>query len=580
MKAAVELVDQRVGETVEALRDRLAGIIGITPTDTGRYLDVDERRLRSAALTVLTLKLYCGLDDADALDAVVDGKDDYGVDAIVVSSVTGTRFKLTFIQSKLHDRLDGACNYEQGAVTEMISALETLLDPDAEFAGNSRLTRQVDHFRKLLREGRIPDVTVLMASNGRTWVDAVETRIKDAVRRKKLPSKWIHFGPTEMHRLWHPTEPVNDTIKLQGKYLEEEIGGHRVIIGKVAVQEIARLVKEYDIRLVGRNVRYFLGAEKDSVNSEIEKSLQTNDDCGNFYFYNNGLTITCDRVDYHQGAHESPILQADNIQIVNGGQTSLIIGRVLGDETPAPGACVLTRIYELPENKELVERITWATNNQNPVTLSDLRANDEVQILLEKSIEELGYRYRRKRLDRPIAPKEFTSLDVARSVYAVWRRKIIDVPNESALFREHYDNVFTGSLNGAQAILACLIRQQVERLYIKESFPERHTEDRLLRENKRRRDTFFKAAGMLLGKWVIDNVCSRDLSQLDHRKFLHAVDHLEKGAESFLLTEFSRLKDTYKDPEENPWRAFPNLVNEAQDTPEKRSDAREAGQAV
>ncbi|CAK0759536.1 hypothetical protein CCP3SC15_240019 [Gammaproteobacteria bacterium] len=63
-------------------------------------------------------------------------------------------------------------------------------------------------------------------------------------------------------------------------------------------------------------------------------------------------------------------------------------------------ASVLVRIYKLPkDNEDIVLQITYATNSQNPVDLKDLRANDEKQQRLDNSIRELGFTYRRKRME-------------------------------------------------------------------------------------------------------------------------------------------------------------------------------------
>ncbi len=61
----------------------------------------------------------------------------------------------------------------------------------------------------------------------------------------------------------------------------------------------------------------------------------------------------------------------------------------LDDELPAH---VLVRLYQLPsENDDLVRRITFATNSQNPVNLRDLKANDDKQQRLEIDVQQLGY---------------------------------------------------------------------------------------------------------------------------------------------------------------------------------------------
>ena len=55
---------------------------------------------------------------------------------------------------------------------------------------------------------------------------------------------------------------------------------------------------------------------------------------------------------------------------------------------------------------EMVAKIVEATNSQNKIKASDLRANDRLQVGLERSLHQLGYFYQRKRA----APAEMAKL--------------------------------------------------------------------------------------------------------------------------------------------------------------------------
>ena len=119
-------------------------------------------------------------------------------------------------------------------------------------------------------------------------------------------------------------------------------------------------------------------------------------------------------------------------------------------------AYVLVRLYQLPtDNDDLVQKITYATNSQNPVDLRDLRANDNLQRRLEMDIQQLGFNYRRKRSDTGTKSTDITSGVAAEAILAVWRQK----PHQAKFFtREHfgklYNVIFTEQLNGAQVVIA------------------------------------------------------------------------------------------------------------------------------
>lgn len=209
--------------------------------------------------------------------------------------------------------------------------------------------------------------------------------------------------------------------------------------------------------MLERNIRRYLGLQGNRVNEGIRHTL-TSDEKNNFYFYNNGVTLTCDSFSYNALQDGDYQVRVENLQIINGGQTCMTIFKTLREPDllhQNAQAYVLLRLYQLPrENEGLVQRITYAANNQNPVDLKDLRANDERQQRLEMDIQQLGFHYRRKRSDSSSRSTDITS-GVAAEVISVWREK----PHQAKFFsREHfgklYDAIFIDQLNGSQVVIA------------------------------------------------------------------------------------------------------------------------------
>jgi hypothetical protein len=228
-------------------------------------------------------------------------------------------------------------------------------------------------------------------------------------------------------------------------------------------------MKSHGDKLLERNIRRYLGLKGNRVNEDMKRTLLT--EPNNFYLFNNGLTLICDRFKYNGLQGSDYQVQVDKLQIVNGGQTCMTIFRVLEDMKngffPANlnNASVLVRLYELPTegNQDIVWQITNATNSQNPVDLKDLRANDAQQKSLENSIQELGFTYRRMRMETPTKPLEITSGTAAEAILAVWRKQ----PHRAKFFtREHfgklYETIFSSDLNGAQTIAAVLLYRIAE----------------------------------------------------------------------------------------------------------------------
>jgi hypothetical protein len=171
---------------------------------------------------------------------------------------------------------------------------------------------------------------------------------------------------------------------------------------------------------------------------------------------------------------------------------------------------------------QVVLKITHATNSQNPVDLKDLRANDAKQQQLEQSILEMGYTYRRKRMDTAAKPSDITTGAAAEAVLAVWRH----APHQAKfLTREHfgklYDTIFTESLNGAQVIIAALLYR------IAENHRRRpHDDDPLF---VRYASCFI---AMQMGRRLLKDLGVK-LDGLDHRNFSKAKQLVDERGEDY-----------------------------------------------
>jgi len=66
------------------------------------------------------------------------------------------------------------------------------------------------------------------------------------------------------------------------------------------------------------NVRIYL-KQRSKINRNI-KETALSDDAYRFFYYNNGITITCSHFEYPKRVR-NPIIELENLQIVNGSQT-------------------------------------------------------------------------------------------------------------------------------------------------------------------------------------------------------------------------------------------------------------------
>ncbi len=281
-------------------------------------------------------------------------------------------------------------------------------------------------------------------------------------------------------------------------------------------------------RLLERNIRRYLGLLGNRVNEGIRQTLQDPEERSNFFFYNNGVTLICNRFDYNALQNADHKVRVEGLQIINGGQTCKTVQATLADLGSnlqgIESAYVLVRLYQVggDEPGSLVRMITYATNSQNPVDLRDLRSNDVIQKNLEISMRDLGYEYRRQRSESAVKATELTGGTAAEAVLSVWRQR-----PQQAKFRttEHfgklYDHIFTEDLNGAQVIIAVLLF--------------RIAENRRKRPRSDDKDFVRYAscfAAMLMGRYLLNDL-GRVLSDLDHRSFESARHLVEEKGEYF-----------------------------------------------
>ncbi len=491
----------------------------------GLRLGLDEGKGRAAGFLFLVARTMFGLNDEETLDGIVDGGEDFGIDALYFEPPDQGEIQIALIQGKYKANLDGGAAFPETAIIRMIDAIGALFDPGKPVTVNERLRVRIEEIRSFVAQGAIPRVTAVAANNGRRWTAQAQQRIDNAAQEFGEQVEWRHVGIEELFAMLQAQKPVDAELRLVGRATVETFDFRRVLIGRMSVAELARLAEEHGDRLFDRNIRRFLGLTGNRVNQAVAETLGRPDQRANFYFYNNGVTMTCSQFRHNALQQENWRVQVGGLQIVNGGQTARIVQQVAGEiGTEIGSAEVLVRIYELQQDdSELVDAITLATNSQNPVELRDLKANDPRQRALGASISELGYRYRAKRESGPAASDEFTSAVVAEAVLAIWRRRPHQARFQS---RQHfgvlYRTIFTEDLNGAQAVVAALLHRQAEN---HRKRPPADAPDFLPYGSR------FLA--MLMGRYLLEDM-GIPLERLDHRAFEQARRLVEERSGAYL----------------------------------------------
>ncbi|MEK7594606.1 MAG: AIPR family protein [Patescibacteria group bacterium] len=213
---------------------------------------------------------------------------------------------------------------------------------------------------------------------------------------------------TDLSKMWERrSKKADSNLKIKydknnPSYIRYDSKDLKGVVCSVPALEIANLVNgNPDGSIFDLNIRQYLGS-RGKVNKDI-LDTSTSDESYKFWFLNNGITIVCDSFDAVPD-HDRPQVKLKNLQIVNGCQTATSIAAAQKLNLLKRDVYVITRIYETKDH-ELVSRIVLTTNNQNQITSRNLRANDPIQIDMEKAFKILGYYYERK-------PRQYENEDI------------------------------------------------------------------------------------------------------------------------------------------------------------------------
>ncbi|WP_397451823.1 AIPR family protein [Pseudomonas sp. NA-150] len=152
---------------------------------------------------------------------------------------------------------------------------------------------------------------------------------------------------------------------------------------------LADIYDKYGSRLLEGNVRTFLST-KGKVNAAIQNTIRTQPDM--FFAFNNGIAATAENIVIEETSRGLRILNATNLQIVNGGQTTASLafakrgGSGRKDSADLSKVMVQMKLSVLPPDKAgaLTPEIARYANSQNKVSDADFFSNHPFHVRLEE----------------------------------------------------------------------------------------------------------------------------------------------------------------------------------------------------
>lgn len=159
-------------------------------------------------------------------------------------------------------------------------------------------------------------------------------------------------------------------------------------IAVIRGSQLGDIYDKWGTRLLEANVRSFLQA-RGKVNQGIRDTLEEQPEM--FFSYNNGITATADNVQIRHTENGPVLVIAENLQIVNGGQTTASIHSARKQRPKRPKARldevhVQIKLNVVPPEaaEEVIPNISLYANSQNKVNDADLASNHPFQMRLQE----------------------------------------------------------------------------------------------------------------------------------------------------------------------------------------------------
>lgn len=409
---------------------------------------------------------YCVVSDAyddefNITDIHMGGGNDLAIDgvAIIVNGVLVTSeeevsdlveinnsIDATFIltQAKSSPRFDGA---EIGAFLDGVNEFfaESTAYPVNEAIANARAVMQSIYESSLkFRRGK-PGCRLVFASTGKWTGDQFLTarteRGVEVLRSTGLFSN-VTFLPMDADEIQNSYQRSKNSIRTEfafpSKVLLPDIAGvTEAYLGSLPATEFLKLITDGfgNIRksLFTDNVRDFQGTN--SVNREIDTTLNDDAAKGRFVVLNNGVTIVARELT----TTRDKVAMVD-YQIVNGCQTSHVLfdnRDRLTDDVQVPIKVIATR------DEDVINSIVTATNRQTQVTSEDLFALGSYQKKLESFLGAYGDR---KKLFYERRSKQYNSTAGVEKVRIVTKVQLIKAFASMFLDDAHRANSYYGDL--------------------------------------------------------------------------------------------------------------------------------------
>lgn len=164
----------------------------------------------------------------------------------------------------------------------------------------------------------------------------------------------------------------------------------KTMVVTVKANSLKKIIEKHNELIFALNVRYYKG--ENEINSKIKEEYSKGKK-SNFWILNNGINAICE--DFEMIGENS--LKIKNIQIVNGGQTTKTLTRLVNDLPDEVQILMrLTKITDKTKISKISKNIAIASNSQNAITSRDLHSGERIQRKIFEKLDKVNIFYDKK----------------------------------------------------------------------------------------------------------------------------------------------------------------------------------------
>jgi len=387
------MVKVQLGRIKNKLNENLVNLIDMS--DYANKTQEDKKKAcLSRSYTAYSLVSLASAKEEEASQAIVDGFDDNGIDAIYYEEKESI---LWLVQGKWIESGDGEPG--TGEVGKFIQGIKDIID--LKFSKfNQKVKNKEPEIEKNINNNYNVKINIVLAYSGSKLGPKNEQLLSEFITEQNTGGEVFSlqlFSLTEAFEALSRSldRSIDQELTLINWNLNEE--PYKTWYGQIDAEQLALLWLQNKENLFFKNIRSFVGLN--DVNDGIKDTLLNAPET--FLYLNNGVTVLCSKIQKTpKGSNKSlGTFHCERISIINGAQTVGTIGttyEVAPEKVKKAKVFIkLISLENCPPDFDL--KVTKATNTQNKVENLDFISLDSLHDKLKQefALDGISYHYKR-----------------------------------------------------------------------------------------------------------------------------------------------------------------------------------------